>query len=109
MSDISPKQAFIRAMAADGRVKWSRHALGKLGAETVTVRDVESALQQAQVIEDYPHLHRHLPDCLVLVLVSAGNPIHCVVALDEVTNFILVVTVYRPLEKEWNDDWRTRK
>ena len=109
MSDISPKQAFIRAMAADGRVKWSRHALGKLGAETVTVRDVESALQQAQVIEDYPHLHRHLPDCLVLVLVSAGNPIHCVVALDEVTNLILVVTVYRPLEKKWTDDWRTRK
>ena len=34
---------------------------------------------------------------------------HCVVALDEDTNFVLVVTVYRPLEKEWNDDWRTRR
>lgn len=31
-----------------------------------TVADIEFALRNALVIEDYPHAHRYLPDCLVL-------------------------------------------
>ena len=61
------------------------------------------------VIEEYPHLHRHLPDCLVLTFVSPNEPLHCVVALNEPRDYILIVTVYRPTAEEWKDDWRTRK
>ena len=58
-------QAFIRDKAQEQKVKWTRHAVNALGAETVSVGNVEIALQQAEI--------------------------------------------YEPTEKEWHNDWRTRK
>ncbi len=101
--------AFIRQKATQRKIKWSLHALGKLGTEPFTTEDVESALQRAVIVEHYEHAHRFLPDCLVLVFVSPALPIHCVIGINELHDYILVVTVYRPDEKEWQNDWRTRK
>lgn len=64
--DKLEKQSFIRRTATNGEVMWSRHALAKLASETFSVTDIENALRLAEVIEDYPHLHQYLPDCLVL-------------------------------------------
>ena len=103
------KQTLIQQKAVERKIKWSRHGLSELAQETFTVADVESALALAEVVEDYPHQHRHLPDCLVLAWVSQKRPIHCVVAINELHDYILIVTVYQPSLKEWHDDWRTRK
>lgn len=53
------------------------------------------------------------------ILATAGLPavpgvcferaLHAVVACDERLDRIFVVTVYRPSEERWEDDWRTRK
>jgi hypothetical protein len=107
--DAWAKRSFIRQKAAERKVKWTRHALNALVPEPFSVHDVEAALQQAQVIEDYPHIHRHLPDCLVLAFAFLDKPIHCVVAVNEMHDYILIITVYQPTEQEWEDDWRTRK
>jgi len=101
-------QTFIRDKAQEQKVKWTRHAVNALGAETVSVGDVEIALQQAEIIELYTPRHRYLPDCLVLGFVS-NPPIHCVVAMNKPQDYILVVTVYQLTKKEWHNDWRTRK
>ncbi|MGA9351561.1 MAG: DUF4258 domain-containing protein [Anaerolineae bacterium] len=103
------KQTFIRQKAIERKVKWTSHALSKLAPEPESVGDVEIALQQAEVIEEYPHVHRYLPDCLVLAFLSSGKPIHCVIAINELRDYILIVTIYKPTEQEWKDDWRTRK
>jgi len=103
------KQHFICQKASERRVKWSRHALSELASEPVTVADVETALGQAEVIEDYPHLRRFLPDCLVLAYDTSGQPFHCVIAVDIPRDSILIVTIYSPTDKEWENDWRTRK
>lgn len=107
--DISIQQVFIRRKAKEHKVKWSRHALSRLAALPYTVQDVEKALQQANLIESYPHKHRYLPDCLILTFISSNKPIHVVVALNQTKDYILIVTVYRPTQKEWKDDWQTRK
>lgn len=107
--DTQGKQTFIRHKAVERKIKWTRHALGELASEPVLVGDVEIALRQAEVIEDYPHLHRYLPDCLVLAFVLPDKPIHCVVAINEPQDYILIVTVYQPTAQEWKDDWKTRK
>lgn len=103
------KQSFIRQKAAGRKVKWSTHGLKELATESLSVRDVEVALQRAEVIEDYPHLHRFLPDCLTLSFDHAGQPLHSVVAVNQSRDYILIVTVYRPTAEEWENDWRTRK
>jgi hypothetical protein len=103
------KQQFIRAKALERKIKWSGHALSALTPDELIVAEVELALQQAEVIEDYPHAHRYLPDCLVLAFSVEREPIHAVVATNEPKDYALVVTVYRPTAQEWQNDWRTRR
>ncbi len=102
-------QTFIRQKAREHRVKWTRHALNELAYEAASVYDVEGALGQAQIIEEYAHRHRFLPDCLVLAFLFDDQPMHCVIGINQPQDYILIVTVYRPRTEEWNDDWRTRK
>ncbi|NVM56743.1 MAG: DUF4258 domain-containing protein [Desulfobacterales bacterium] len=114
--DSETKQAFIRRVAKENqtdpegvRILWSRHAVVELALEGWNRRQVEGALLDSEVIEDYPTLHRPLPDCLVLVWVTSTIPVHVVVAIDQDLDRILLVTVYQPSEEEWEDDWKTRK
>jgi len=46
---------------------------------------------------------------LVLDWLTPNEPLHAVVAIDLERDRIFMVTVYRPGEEEWEDDWRTRK
>ena len=107
--DRESKQAFIRRQALGRRIKWSSHALGEMIPEGLSVGEVEVALQSGEVIEDYAHAHRYLPDCLVLMYRTKDEPIHAVVAINEPREYILMVTVYHPNTQEWQNDWRTRK
>ena len=110
------KEAFIREKAAEnvsdptkGKVLWSSHATRKLQSENLQREEVESALSNCEVIEDYPWLTRRLPDCLVLASTSNSSSLHSVVALDEAYDRIFIVTVYRPDVKRWENDWKTRR
>lgn len=106
--DKSEKQVFIHQQAVAHHIRWSRHALARLACMEFTVAEVEEALQQARIIEEYPFSHRYLPDCLVLMFLR-NEPIHCVLALNTDYDYILIVTVYRPKAEEWGDDWQTRR
>jgi hypothetical protein len=114
--DTELKQAFIQRVVEENRsdpegakILWSRHAVAELAVEGWKRRQVEDALLNGEVIEDYPPLHRPLPDCLVFAWVTSTTPIHIVVAIDQDLDRLLVVTVYQPSEEEWEDDWKTRK
>ena len=102
-------QGFIRQKSTEQHIKWSRHALSEIAAESFTVSDVEFGLQHAEVIEEYPHHRRYLPDCRTLAVITNGQPIHCVIGINAPQDYILVVTVYQPNAEEWENDWRTRK
>ena len=112
----SEKQNFIRQKAIENlsdlegsKISWSRHAIAALVDDNLTRSAVEKALAQCEIIEDYSTGHRTLPDCLVLAELSNRQPIHAVVAIDEVKDRIFMVTVYLPSTERWQDDWRTRK
>lgn len=114
--DIVAKQDFIRLVARENqgdsegvRILWSRHAIAELVNEGWTRKAVEAGLERAEIIEDYPALHRPLPDCLVLGWLTENIPFHAVVAIDGVNARLFVVTVYEPGQEEWENDWRTRK
>jgi len=114
--DARVKQSFIQEKALQNerdpqgtKVLWSRHAVAELVADSLTRYQVERALQGCEIVEDYCAQHRPLPDCLVLGWLTPGEPVHAVVATHVKRDRIFVVTVYRPSEEEWEDDWRTRK
>jgi Domain of unknown function (DUF4258) len=100
--ELLEKQTFIRRKArenvesADGsQVYWSLHAITEMVQEQLTRSEVETALQDCEVIEDYPATHRPLPDCLVLGQLPSTHPIHAVIAIDQARDRIFVVTIYR--------------
>lgn len=110
------KQAFIQRKAIENqndpdgiKVYWSRHAIVELLNEGLTRSEVEKALENCEIIEDYQTGHRPLPDCLVLGRLSEARPIHAVIAIDEANDRIFMVTVYSPSSERWENDWRTRK
>ena len=110
------KQAFIQQKAAENqndpdgtKVYWSRHAIAELLNDGLMRSEVEKALENCEIIEDYPVAHRLLPDCLVLGRLSKVRPIHAVIAIDDANDRIFMVTVYLPSSERWENDWRTRK
>jgi len=103
------KQEIIRQCAEAGRVKWSTHATGEAAAEDLDQDQIIQALAAGEIIEDYPWQHRQLPDCLVLGWLPDGLPVHACVGVDESNGRIFIITVYRPTEEKWENDWRTRK
>jgi len=114
--DAGGKERFIRrkglelVQEPDGEhTRWSRHAIAELVEEQWTRIDLEGGLQACDLIEDYPPLHRALPDCLVLGRLASGTPFHAVIAVDEANDRVFFVTVYRPRPEEWEDDLRTRR
>ena len=114
--DTAAKQQIIRQIAQENggdpegaKILWSRHAITELVNEDWEREAVEQGLQTCEVVEDYPQIHRRLPDCLVLSWLSSQEPFHAVVALDESQDRLLIVTVYSPSNWEWEDDQRTRR
>ena len=114
--DIESKQEFIRSKASQNQVNpegekilWSRHDITKLVDEGWSRAAVEAGLQRCLIVEDYPHLHRQLPDCLVLGWLTLEEPFHSVIAIDKFNDRLFIVTVYRPTPEEWHDGWRERK
>ncbi len=109
------KEQFIRQKAAEHipdvneKILWSFHAVSKLRMEGLRKSDVENCLRQCVLIEDYGETPgRPLPDCLVLEFADVG-PVHAVVATDTESDRIIIITIYRPSQERWSNDWKRRK
>ena len=103
------KQVFIQQSSQRGRVRWKVHGIQRrMQRLPFPLQQVEQSLANCEVIEDYPHLYRPLPDCLVLSFVD-GKPIHAVVAIDETHQLIFIIIVYQPDQGAWKNDWKTRR
>ena len=114
--DTKAKESFIREKACQNeqsatgaKILWPRYAITEMVADSLERRQIERALQTGEVIEDYSTRGRPFPDCLVLGWLTPSRPVHAVVAMDWHRDRLLIVTVYSPDSKEWDDDWRTRK
>jgi hypothetical protein len=105
----SEKEEMIRRCAMTGRDDWKPHAVEEAADEALTRSEVLRALANCEIIEDYPKKTRYLPDCLVLGWLADGRPLHAVVGRDELNDRILMITVYIPDPRRWENDWRTRK
>lgn len=108
------KLLFVREKASEHiaaineKILWSFHAVKKLRIEELRKSQIEDALKNCVLVEDYHVVGRPLPDCLVLGFINE-EPVHVVVALDEDFDRILIITVYKPSTERWGDGWKKRK
>ena len=102
------KKATEHAPEGNDKILWSIHAVKKLRIEELRKDDVEGCLKECTIVEDYAMEGRHLPGCLILGFIGS-SPLHCVVAVDQDFDRIIIITVYRPAKEKWEDDWQRRK
>jgi len=84
------------------------HARHEMDADRIGTDDMLHAisLPSSEIIEDSPDDPRG-HSMLVLAWTNALEPIHVCCAVHEET--LIIITVYRPSEMRWHQDWRARK
>lgn len=68
---------WIKQRVRSGNPEFSGHADDERQAERISVAEVEGAILDGEILEDYPNDPRG-PSCLVLGHGSLGYPIHVV-------------------------------
>lgn len=92
---------------ADPQVTFRVHALQRMFERRITENDVLLALKKGKIIASYSD-DQPYPSRLVLGW-QGTRPIHAVVADNEKENQLIVITVYEPDLKQWNEEFETRR
>ncbi len=87
-------------------LKHTFHALKEEASDGIVAEQLEYALKSKfEVVEEYHDDPRGL-SCLVLCSI-AGKPVHVVCAPHE--DALIIITVYRPDDSKWTEDYKKRK
>ncbi len=95
----------IRQKVRRGEYEISFHAEKERYAEDISIPEIETAILNGEILEDYPTDPRG-ESCLILGY-SGGNAIHIVCGFTTLKS-IRIITVYLPKPPKWIDE-KTRK
>ena len=88
---------FKRAVI-EHQIKISLHATEEALAEEITRSEIEAAMLNAQVLEDYPDWWLG-PSCLISGRTDAGRDLHIVASYSGLP--VMIITVYEPRPPKW--------
>jgi hypothetical protein len=91
----------------NGRIEWQIHALERMMKREISREMVKQVLLEGEMIEDYPD-DKPFPTALFLGWLQ-GEPFHVVTALDSLSGYCFVITVYRPDSDHFENDYKTRR
>ncbi|MCL2270068.1 MAG: DUF4258 domain-containing protein [Treponema sp.] len=80
--------------------------LKRILSRGMTTDDVESALANGEIIEQYPTDYP-FPSCLILGKTKAGKALHIVCGSDGMV--LWLITAYFPNAFEWTEDFKQRR
>ena len=80
------------------------HLLKAMIQRGLSVDDVLEAAKNGEIIADYPS-DKPYPSCLIMCSVNQ-NPIHVVIAVDDVNNNCIVITCYKPNPDLWDTSFK---
>ena len=95
-----------RALCKDETIALTAHAKTRLFERNITLDDIEQAVLSGKIIEEYPD-DTPFPSCLICGRIVDGSALHIVVSTD--TEFLYVITAYRPNPAKWTDEFMRRK
>lgn len=72
----------------------------------ISTRDVEKALVNGEIIEEYPADYPY-PSCLILGITFKKRFVHIVCGISE--EEVWIITAYYPNIMEWKEDLKTRR
>lgn len=96
----------IQEMVKEGKIRWTNHVLNRLLQRNILQADVENALLNGEIIEEYEDDYPY-PSCLVYGIDTKGEVLHIVCGSNQVE--LWIITVYYPDMDKWESDLKTRK
>ena len=96
----------LRKYYSEDNVFMTEHAAERFRLRGIKVRDIQCALRQGEIIEQYPDDYP-FPSCLVYGTDSKGRVLHICMS-DEGTSS-RIITAYYPDSDKWTDDLKVRK
>ena len=66
----------------------------------MTFDEIYFSVFNGEIIEDYPD-DKPYPSCLIYGETFSGEPVHSVWAFNELTQWAVLITVYRPDLNKW--------
>ena len=97
----------IFQILSSGSIGWKNHALQRLFERNIRRSEVFETLKIGEIIEEYTG---DFPLQSFLIFNNDyENPLHVVFAIDESAKVIYIITVYRPDNKIFEKDLKTRK
>ena len=105
----APTTESIRSLAHAGRYTLTVHAERERQADKITTAELEVALQNCDLIEDYPEDSRG-HSCLALGF-AGTRPVHAVCTIKDDPRELLLITVYDPSlrPEKWDVGFRRRR
>ena len=99
----------IRKLVSQGKYEFSKHAERERELDMIYVWELEDALSNCEIIENYPDDSRGA-SCLVLGFCEA-KPVHAVCTIKTDPEELLLITVYDPSKRpeKWTEHYRKRR
>lgn len=97
----------IREQLISGGYVHSLHSATRVIERNISAREISEAGSNADIIEDYPN-DKHSPSCLLLGFTKVLLPLHIQVTRTE-GKVLKIITIYRPDENIWADNFKERK
>lgn len=89
------------------RIRITDHADEEAENDQLTFDEIYFSVFNGEIIEDYPD-DKPYPSCLIYGETFSGEPVHSVWALNEQSQWAVLITVYRPDPNRWIE-WRKRR
>jgi hypothetical protein len=88
----------LKRAVRERQIKISLHAADEALADDITRPEIEAAIVNAQLLEDYPDWWLG-PSCLICGRTDAGRDLHIVVSYSDLP--VTIITVYEPRPPKW--------
>jgi len=88
------------------KYEYSNHAIVQMFKRGISADDVESTIENGEIIKDYPD-DTPFPSQLKLYFANE-RPIHVVVSQDASTEICYVITAYEPDPNLWKFGFKTK-
>ena len=96
----------LRALNRPEQIAITEHARRRLVERGIAVNDIIRCIDTGEIIKQYED-DKPFPSCLILGAAIDGEHIHVVVSHD--SDWIYLITAYRPDPGVWEPDFKTRK
>jgi len=96
----------IKQMVKKRKIRWSNHVIIRLFQRNISQLDVENALLNGEIIEEYENDYPY-PSCLVYGVNLKNEVLHIVCGLSNIE--LWIITAYYPDNIKWEKDLKTRK